>query len=433
MTRIRRLCPNLAIACALGLLRAVSVEAAPATFDLAGPTIEVDVSRNGRVLPASAVPSLAVGDVVALKADLSPGQSAHYLMVAAFLRGATNPPPDEWFSRCETWKAKCVARGLSLKVPEGAQQLLVFMAPATGGDYKTLVDAVRGRPGAFVRTSQDLNQASLDRARLEAYLAAMRSLGEDDPARLSEAAPLLARSLAIKVDEKCLAKIPVLQAPCLSQGRESLILDDGHSASIAQQLTSGPASDLALEASSTPQLRSGYYGPFIGSLLDLAKLMDSFHTAQYQYFPALTSANGRQLALTLNAPPSFHDPKSVLVVAMPAVEPPQFPPLRAVNPEQMVCVRKEPIVLPVEGAPLVFSSSYAHDLALRFPGANGSPIEIPVQADAGRGGLVVRASALSAFVLQAPAKATLHGRMGLRQLRGSRFPVHERKHSALDA
>jgi hypothetical protein len=57
-------------------------------------------------------------------------------------------------------------------------------------------------------------------------------------------------------------------------------------------------------------------------------MMDSFHTAQYQYFPALTSAHGPQLALTLNAPPSFQDPKSVLVVALPAIEPPQFPPLR---------------------------------------------------------------------------------------------------------
>jgi len=56
----------------------------------------------------------------------------------------------------------------------------------------------------------------------------------------------VARSLAIKVDEKCLDKIPLLQASCLLQGRESLILNDGHSVSIAQALTSGPASDLAM-------------------------------------------------------------------------------------------------------------------------------------------------------------------------------------------
>src|SRR5262249_29894902 len=217
----------------------------------------------------------AVGDKVSLKADLPAGESAHYLLVAAFLRGATNPPPTEWFFACETWTRRCAKDGLMLTVPENAGQLLVFLAPQTGGGFKTLVDAVRGRPGAFVRTSQDLRQAALDHSRLDAYLAAVRHQGEVDPAQLKEAAPLLARSLAIKVDEACLAKIPVLQGPCLAQGRESLILDDGHSASLAQALTSGPASDLAMEASNTPQLKSGYYGPFIGSILDIARILDS--------------------------------------------------------------------------------------------------------------------------------------------------------------
>ncbi len=32
----------------------------------------------------------------------------------------------------------------------------MFLAPETGGDFKTLKSAVRGRPGAFVRASQDL-------------------------------------------------------------------------------------------------------------------------------------------------------------------------------------------------------------------------------------------------------------------------------------
>ena len=321
------------------LSRVTSAE--PATFDLAGPIIEVEITRGARSLPISQVPNLAIGDRVQIKADLPPGQSAHYLMVATFLRGATNPPPIEWFSRCETWTSRCIKEGLSLTVPESAQQLIIFLAPQTGGDFRTLANAVRGRPGAFVRTSQDLIQATLDRSRLDAYLTAVRGLGDVDPSQLKAAAPLLARSLAIKVDEKCLGKIPVLQAPCLAQGRDSLILDDGHSVSIAQQLTSGPASDLAMEASSTPLLRSGYYGPFIGSIFDIAKILDSFHTAQYQYFPALTSTHGRRLALTLNAPPSFHDPKSVLVVALPAIEGPQLPPLHAVNPEETLCARRD--------------------------------------------------------------------------------------------
>src|SRR5262252_2201752 len=369
------------------MLRALSAAAAP--FDLAGPTLEVEVTRGARTLPIAQVPNLASGDRLWIKADLSPGGSAHYLMVAAFLRGATNPPPEEWFFACETWTRRCAKEGLTLTVPPQAQQVLVFLAPQTGGAFRTLVDAVRGRPGAFVRTSQDLNQAALDHARLDAYLAAVRRLAEVDPSQLKEAAPLLSRSLAIKVDEACLAKIAVLQAPCLAQGRESLILDDGRSASLAQALTSGPASDLAMAASSTPQLKSGYYGPFIGSIFDIAKILDSLHTAQYQYFPALTALHGRQVALTLNAPPSFHDPKSVLVVALPAVEAPQFPTLHPVTQNEILCGSKDPLVLPVEGTPVVFSSAYAHDVMLHFTSKGGTSLELPARADAARGGFVV--------------------------------------------
>src|SRR5579862_4385969 len=73
----------------------------PAVFDLAGPTLEVEVTRNGTTLPAAQVPNLEVGDKVWMKADLSAAQSTHYLMVAVLLRGATNPPPSNWFHRCE--------------------------------------------------------------------------------------------------------------------------------------------------------------------------------------------------------------------------------------------------------------------------------------------------------------------------------------------
>jgi hypothetical protein len=407
----------------LGILATRLACAEPTAFDLSGPSIELEITRGARTLPASQVPNLAVGDRVWLKADLAPGQSAHYLLVATFLRGATNPPPIEWFFRCETWTNRCSKTGLTLTVPQGAQQLLVFLAPQTGGDFKTLMNAVRGRPGAFVRTSQDLNQATLDRSRLETYLTAIRSLGDTNPSLLKGAAPLLARSLAIKVDDKCLGKIEVLQASCLAQGRESLILDDGHGASIAQQLTSGPASDLAIEASNTPQLRSGYYGPFIGSIFDIAKILDSLYTAQYQYFPALTVAHGRQLALTLNSPPSFHDPKSVLVVALPAVESPQFPPLHAVDPEQTVCTSNDLLVFPVEGAPLVFSTGYAHDLVMHFLNKDGSTLDLPTRADPVRGGFVVEAAALSSFISGAPAKASLHGQWGFDAFDGPGFQL----------
>jgi hypothetical protein len=108
--------------------------AAPAPFDLAGPTLEVKVTRGGATLPASQVPNLAPGDQVWIKADLPETQSVQYLMVAAFLSGSTNPPPEKWFFACKIWSAKCGSDGLTVTVPQGAQQVLLFLAPHTSGD-----------------------------------------------------------------------------------------------------------------------------------------------------------------------------------------------------------------------------------------------------------------------------------------------------------
>src|SRR5579872_1232606 len=380
----------------LTLVRTELARSEPAPFDLAGPQLTVKVTRGSRTLPISQVPNLAAGDRLSILADLPATQTARYLLVAAFLRGSTNPPPSNWFFSCETWKekAKCVHEGLTVTVPTEAQQVLLFLAPATGGDLRTLISAVQGRPGAFVRSSQDLNQASLDRERLDQYLSAIHSISDADPARLKEAAPLLARSLSIRLDEKCLDRSLTLQAPCLMQGQNSLILNDGHSTSIVEALTSGPASDLAMEASYTPQLSYGYYSPYIASVLDIARIMDSFRTAQYQYIPALTMPHGNELQLSLNTPPSFHDPKSVLVAALPAVEPAQLPPLHAVDPNEMFCARKTSLVLPVEGAPLVFASAYVRGLTLKLAGKDGRSLELAAKADPEQGGFVVDTSSL---------------------------------------
>src|ERR1700723_3872820 len=395
--------------------------AVPAPFDLAGPTLEVKVTRAGVTLPASEVPNLAPGDQVWIKADLPESQSVEYLMVAAFLSGSTNPPPEKWFFACKIWSAKCGKDGLTVTVPQGAQQVLLFLAPHTGGDLRTLIGAVRGRPGAFVRTSQDLNQAALDRSRLEKFLAAVHVLNEGDPSKLKEAAPFLARSLAIKVDDKCLDRIPELQAPCLTQGQESLILNDGHSTSIVEAVTSGPGSDLALEASYTPQLSYGYYSPYIASVLDIARILESFRTAQYQYIPALATQREDKLALTLNSPPSFHSPQSVLVIALPAVESAQLPPLHAVDPKEIYCVRRSTLVLPVDGAPLAFSTGYAHGLTLNVTGRDGKSIALPAVADPIQGGYVVDTTALGNAALGDSIHASLKGYWGFEPYEGPTF------------
>src|SRR6202166_755188 len=405
----------------LAFLAAAAAKAGPAPFDLAGPLLDVKITRGAQTLPASEVPNLVAGDRIWIKADLPPSQSAHYLMVTAFLSGSTNPPPQSWFFPCKTWTGKCKDDGLTVTVPEGAQQVLVFLAPQTGGDFKTLVNAVQGRPGPSVRTSQDLNQAALDRARLERYLAAIRALSNADPAKLAESAPLLARSLAIKVDDKCLERIPALQAACLTQGQETLILNDGHSTSIVEALTSGPGSDLAMEASYTPQLSYGYYSPYIASVLDIARIFDSFRTAQYQYIPALASHRGDKLALTLNAAPSFHNPMSVLVAALPAVETSQLPPLHAVDPKEIYCARRTELVLPVEGAPLVFSTRYAHDVKLTLTSTDGTSLDFPATADAAQGGYVIDTAGIGATNLGDSVTASLHGYWGFDAYQGPSF------------
>ncbi len=93
------------------------------------------------------------------------------------------------------------------------------------------------------------------------------------------------------------------------------------------------------------QLNYGIYSPYVASVLDIARILDSFRTAQYQYIPALATQQDNRLALSLNAPPSFINPKSVLVVALPAIEQSQMPPLHAVDVAQIYCSARTPLVI----------------------------------------------------------------------------------------
>ena len=86
------------------MLAGAAAAAGPAPFDLAGPSLEVSVTRGTQLLPIAQVPNLAEGDRLKIRADLPKTQSADYLLVVGFLRGSTNPPPEDWFSVCKTWK-----------------------------------------------------------------------------------------------------------------------------------------------------------------------------------------------------------------------------------------------------------------------------------------------------------------------------------------
>ena len=360
-----------------------------AAFDLPGPRVEVRVSRGGKQLPIADVPNLQAGDRLWVHPDLPESQSAHYLLIVAFLRGSTNPPPEKWFTRIETWNKKVRQEGVMVTVPKGAEQALMFLAPETGGDYSTLRSNVRGKPGAFVRASLDLDRAALDRTRLDAYLSSVKYASDTDPDELKERSTLLARSLNIKVDNNCFDKPTDQQASCLMQNSNQLVLEDPHSQSMVAELTSGDVAGLIGQISSTPLAGGGFYSAYIGAIVDVAHLMANFHTADYQYLPALALPKKDQLNLLLNAPPSFEKPKSVLVISLPAIEAPQLPPLRAVDPKGTYCVQNSGLVLPVEGAPLVFSTTLGHDWVLHLSSKSGPSLDLPVKADAAKGGFVI--------------------------------------------
>ena len=57
-------------------------------FDLAGPKVDVHVKRGEVTLPIGEVPNLLPGDRLWIHPDLPESQSAHYVLVVAFLRGS---------------------------------------------------------------------------------------------------------------------------------------------------------------------------------------------------------------------------------------------------------------------------------------------------------------------------------------------------------
>jgi len=377
-------------------LAATRVLAEGPGFDLAGPKVDVHVKRGTLTLPISEAPNLEPGDRLWIHPDLPETQSEHFVLVVAFLRGSTNPPPPEWFTRVETWTRQAHDEGVFVTVPAEAQQALFFLAPETGGDFNTLRKAVRQEPGTFVRAAQDLQAASWERMRLETYLADVRVTSQTDPKALKNRAELAARSLGIKINESCFSRPAEQQATCLSQNSEGIVLDDSNAQSLVNQLANGSTLDLVNQLSVTPMGGGGMYSPYVGAVIDTAKLLASLHTAHFQYIPALALPTTDTLNLRLNMPPSFRNPKSVVVIALPPIGPSHAEPLYAVSPGDSYCATKPGLVLPAEGAPLLFAAPLAHNLELHVQpadansssGTGGASLDIPVNADPSQGGLV---------------------------------------------
>jgi hypothetical protein len=361
-------------------------------FDLSGPKVDVHVKRGDVTLPISETPNLLPGDRLWIHPDLPESQSQHFVLVVAFLRGSTNPPPPEWFTRVETWSREAREEGVFVTVPDEAQQALIFLAPETGGDFNTLRSAVRSRPGAFVRAAQDLQAASWERMRLEAYLSDVKETSQTDPKSLKDRAELAARSLGIKINQDCFNRPIDQQSTCLTQNSEGLVLDDANAQTLVDQLTTGSTADLMNQLSYSTLAGGGLYSPYVGAVVDTARILASLHTAHFQYIPALALPTADTLNLRLNVPPSFRNPKSVVVVALPPLGPARPEPLHPVSPTDSFCAYKPALTLPAEGGPLIFATQLAHDLTLRIEPAEGqktAPLDLPVEAEPGMGGLVL--------------------------------------------
>jgi hypothetical protein len=359
-------------------------------FDLVGPRIDIRITRAGITLPIAEVPNLQPGDKIWLHPDLPENQSAHYLLICAFLRGSTNPPPDNWFTRIEMWDKKVREEGTFVTVPKDAQQAILFMAPETGGDYSTLRKSVEGRPGVFVRASQDLTEAGFELARTEKYLSLIRRVPPSDPADLQRHSDLLARTLALKPNPDCFKQPVDTQFTCLTQTGTQTLLDDSHAQSVVTSISNGPNSDFINQASTLGA--ASLYSAYVGAIVDLVRIMGGLHTAQYQYIPAISFPDEEALNLRLNSPPSFRNPKSVLVIGLPSVQAAVPPPLRPADANHVSCLLRPSVTLPIEGAPLVFSAGFAHDMVLHLNVPDGAPAQadIPVIADAFQGGLVLQ-------------------------------------------
>jgi hypothetical protein len=365
----------------------VALYADNARFDLIGPKIDVRVTRGDTTLPIAEVPNLLPGDKIWVKADLPSTQSNHLLLIVAFLRGTTNEPPDNWFTEIETWDKKTV-EGTTITVPAGAEQAIMFVAPETGGDFKTLRSAVKGRPGVFIRADADLNEASFEQQRIERYLAAMKTVAQDDQKTIQDRSAKLAATLALKPNADCFKQPVDQQVVCLTQSSAPVLMDDGHGQTVAEALSTGPSSDFINAASYTQPAGGGLYSAYVGAIVDLVHLTSTLRTAQYQYIPAISFPQGPTLNLKLNAPPSFHNPKSVIVIGLPAIQKAQLPPLKPHDADEVACLLQPKMALSLEGAPLVFATGYAHDLVLHL-NRTGAVTDLPLSPDAFEGGLVV--------------------------------------------
>ncbi len=269
--------------------------AADSRFDLIGPKIDVRVTRDGQTLPIAMVPNLQSGDKLWIRPDLPASQSVKYLLICVFLRGNTNPPPEDWFFRVETWDPKVRAEGAFVTVPADAQQALgCSLRPETGGDFKTLKSAVRGRPGAFVRASQDLIQAGFEEARIEKYVASILAAFRQRIPPCSRSTPTCSPAPWPSSPTRPASNSQSTPSSPASPRPDHRLFSTTVTVRPLSNVLNGPTSDLISQASYTAAAGGGLYSAYVGAIVDVVRIMSNLHSAQYQYIPAISFSAGRR-------------------------------------------------------------------------------------------------------------------------------------------
>jgi hypothetical protein len=159
----------------------------------------------------------------------------------------------------------------------------------------------------------------------------------------------------------------------------------------------------------------------VGAIMDVVRILGTAVTAQFQYIPALALPKQDTLNLRLNNPPSFRNPKSVIVVGLPPIMTAVPPPVRLVDAKEVLCIADPKLVLPVEGAPLIFATELAHGLTLHLQTADGGWIDLPAKADPAQGGIVPETATIKPANFDGGTTGALRGSWGFQSFEGPHF------------